>query len=203
MIYAEPEDCRGRSFHGLLAYLLHDAGHAASGERVLFATPVNLASTDMRTAADELADHARRALVGRRRGQRPDRLAFHFVLSWHPDDGPEPGHMIETARSALSALGLAEHLAVIVGHVDTGKPHVHVVANVLHPVTGRAAKLGWRYRTMSRWAAAYEREQGVVRCARRHKTKVANESRCRLTRAAWEGQAARKRKADYPPAPRP
>lgn len=203
MIYAEPEDCRGRSFHGLLAYLLHDAGHAATGERVLFAMPVNLASTDMGMAADELADHARRALLGRRRGQRPDRLAFHFVLSWHPDDAPELRHMIETARSALCTLGLAEHLAVIVGHTDTQKPHVHVVANVLHPVTGRAAKLGWRYRTMSRWAATYEREQGVARCARQHNPMAANEKRRRLKRAVWEQQAARKQKAANPPAPRP
>lgn len=203
MIYAEPEDCRGRSFHGLLAYLLHDAEHAAGGERVLFAAPVNLASTSMDRAADELADLARRALIGRRQGQRPDRPVFHFVLSWHPDDTPETAHMIETARSALAALGLAEHLAVIIGHTDTGKPHIHVVTNVLHPVTGKAAKLGWRYRTMSRWAAAYEWEQGVVRCDRRQVMKAANESRRRLTRPEWEGRAANKRKASNQPAPRP
>src|SRR5690606_14363194 len=122
--------------------------------------------------------------------------------SWHPEDAPETGHMIETARSALAALGLAEHLAVIVGHTDTGKPHVHVVANVLHPVTGKAAKLGWRYRTMSRWAAAYEREMGVVRCDRRQVVKAANESRRRLTRPEWERRALDKRKADTLPAPR-
>lgn len=130
VIYAEPENCRGRSFHGLLTYLLHDAGNAATGERVLFTAPVNLVTTHMSSLADELSDPARRALLGRRRGQKPDRIAFHFVLSWHPDDAPETRHMIETARSALRALGLAEHLAVIVGHTDTKKPHVHAHQHV-------------------------------------------------------------------------
>lgn len=204
MIYTEPRQARRPSFQGVLAYLLHDAGRADSTERVLFAVPVNLASIDMTEAADELADLGSRIFGRRRQGQRPDKLAFHFIISWHPGDAPSPQHMIETARSALAALGLAEHLAVIVGHQDTEKPHAHVVANVLHPVTGKAAKLGWRYRTMSRWAASYEQQQGVIRCPKRRIPKAANENRRRLTRTEWEArQASTKQKADNLPAPRP
>jgi len=201
LIYTEPQQARRESFHGVLDYLLHYAG---SRERVLFAVPVNLACMDISQAANELTDIGPRMLGHRRQGQRPDKLAFHFIISWHPGDTPTGQHMIETARSALAALGLAEHLAVAVGHLDTEKPHVHVVANVLHPETGRAAKLGWRYRTMSRWAATYEQQQGVIRCPKRRVPKVANENRRRLTRTEWESrQANTKQKADNLPAPRP
>ena len=186
MIYAEPERARGRSFHGLLAYILHDLQHATTSERVMVTAMFNLLAETFDIAADEMRNMVRRTLAARRTGQRPDRLAFHFILSWHEDDHPTAAHMIETARSALAALGLGEHQAVIAGHDDTDKPHVHVAVNIIHPETGKAAKLGWRHRTMSRWAAAYEREQGVIRCPKRFIPKAANESRKRLTEAEWE-----------------
>lgn len=205
MIYTEPDAARGRSFHGLLAYMLHDAGHADTCLRVMFAQPVNQAAKTVWLAADEMQAVVRRAIAARRTGQRPDRLAFHFILSWHSDDRPTVEHMKATACDALAALGLGEHQAVIVGHDDTDELHVHVAVNVIHPETGKAAKLGWRYRTMSRWAARYEREQGVIRCVRRFIPKAANESRKRLTRVAWEErQRALKQKASLiSPAPRP
>ena len=165
----------------------------------------NLLTKTLGLAADEVRDTIRRALAERRTGQRPDRLAFHFILSWHQDDHPTASHMIETARSALAALGLGEHQAVLAGHNDTDKPHVHVAVNIIHPETGKAAKLGWRHRTMSRWAAAYEREQGVVRCPKRFVPKAVNESRKRLSEAEWEHRkfSRGKQKASKPPAPRP
>lgn len=203
MIYAEPERARGRSFHGLLAYILHDAGHAGTSGRVLFALPVNLV-LGVPQAADEMRDTAARALRSRKRGQRPDRLAFHFVLSWHPEDRPTPEHMQETALEALAMLGLAAHQAVIAGHDDTEKLHVHVAVNVIDPATGKAAKLQWRYRTMSRWAKAYEERQGMIRCPRRLVPKAADENRERRPRAGMNTAEPRtKQKADTRPALRP
>ena len=205
MIYAEPDDARGRSFHGLLAYILHDLQHASTSERVMVTAMFNLLAGTLDLAADEVRDMMRRALAERRTGQRPDRLAFHFILSWHPEDHPTAAHMIETARSALAALGLGEHQAVIAGHDDTDKPHVHVAVNIIHPETGKAAKLGWRHRTMSRWAAAYERQQGVIRCPKRYVPKAANESRKRLSKTEWGKRkfSRDKQKASNSPAPRP
>ena len=205
MIYAEPDRARGRSFHGLLAYILHDLQHAITSERVMVTAMLNLLTNTLDLAADEVRDTIRRALAERRTGQRPDRLAFHFILSWHQDDHPTAAHMIETARSAVAALHLGEHQAVIAGHDDTDKPHVHVAVNVIHPETGKAAKLGWRHRIMSRWAAAYERKQGVIRCPKRFIPKAANENRKRLSEAEWEHRklSRDKQKASKPPAPRP
>ena len=205
MIYAEPERARGRSFHGLLAYILHDLQHATTTERVMVTAMIKLLAGTFDAAADEMRDVGQRSLAARRTGQRPDRFAFHFILSWHQDDHPTAAHMIETTRSALAALGLGEHQAVIAGHDDTDEPHVHVAVNIIHPETGIAAPLGWRHRTMSRWAAAYEREQGVIRCPKRFIPKAANESRKRLTEAEWERRehSRGKQKASKPPAPRP
>lgn len=167
MIYAEPENARGRSSHGLLAYVLHDHGSSDTAARVSLLRTVNLLSPTIEAATDEMRATAVMALMGRRRGQRPDRMAFHFILSWHPEDRPTPEHMAETALDALVALGLAEHQAIIVGHGDTNAPHVHVIANAIHPDTGKAAKLGWRYRTMSRWAGGYEESNNCIRCPQR------------------------------------
>ena len=205
MIYAEPDRARGRSFHGLLAYILHDLQHATTSERVMVTAMFNLLAESFEFAADEVRNTMRRTLGERRTGQRPDRLAFHFILSWHSEDHPTAARMIETARSALAALGLGAHQAVVAGHADTDNPHVHVAVNIIHPETGKAAKLGWRHRTMSRWAAAYERQQGVIRCPKRFIPKAASESRKRLTEAEWERRklSRGKQKASKPPAPRP
>lgn len=180
MIYREPEDFRGRSFRGLLDYVLHDRDHATTAERVTFVTMLDLIAQSPDAAAREMRDLALRSLTARRAGKRPDRMAMHFVLSWHPDDQPTPQHMKETAVGALAALGLTGHQAVIVGHSDTGNPHVHVVVNVIDPETGRAAKLGWRQRVMSRWARQYERSYSGIRCATRltSHVDVPTERRC-------------------------
>ena len=182
MIYAEPEAARRRTFPALLAYALRQS-HAAGS--LLFMDTPNLMPGGAHVLA-EVAAATARALALAHRGRKPDGQAFHFILSWHRDDRPTEAHMIETARSALAALGLAEHQAVIAGHDDTEQRHAHVVANVLHPLTGKAAPLGWRWRTMSRWAAAYEQAQGVIRCHRRGVPKAANESRKRVGRKEWE-----------------
>ena len=43
----------------------------------------------------------------------------------------------------LSDLGLGEHQAVIVAHIDTDDPHVHAMVNRVHPETGVAWKGSW------------------------------------------------------------
>lgn len=181
MIYAEPEGARRNSAQAIVAYMLRQD----TNERALFATTANL-MLGIAEAADEIDRTIARALALSRRGRRADRPVLHFVLSWHPGDRPRPAHMIETAMSALAALGLAEHQAVIVGHADTKAMHVHVAVSVIHPDTGKAAKLGWRWRTMSRWAAAYEATQGVIRCGKRGVAKGKNESRKRIPKPIWQ-----------------
>lgn len=200
MIYVEPERCRRQDFHSLVAYILRQDGGPGGAAFVLFARTAHIV-TELQDAADEMQATADYALVRSRRGQRASRPAFHFILSWHPADRPEPEHMQQTAKSALATLGLAGHQAVIVGHNDQGHRHIHVAVNVIHPETGKAAKLGYRLRTMSRWAKDYELRVGVIRCAGRFVAEDRKPRQKRLRRSEWA--ARKKQKPDTWPGLRP
>ena len=56
---------------------------------------------------------------------------------------------------------------MLVAHRDGTTPHVHVVANRVSIEDGRAAPLSQSRLELSRWAEAYERTQGRIRCPRR------------------------------------
>jgi len=104
----------------------------------------------------------------RRGGRRCMKPVSHDILSWDEDEAPDFDEMIRTARSFLAAIGLAEHQAVMVGHDHNGKRHVHIVANAVHPATGRVADRTNDHYKAQAWALAYEQAQGRVRC--RHRT---------------------------------
>lgn len=99
----------------------------------------------------------------------------------------------------MRAMGLSEHQAVWVTHTDTGRPHVHVVANLVHPVTGKVARLGLIKKRMSAFCAAYEQALGDVRCRARLTPRAANEQRARASKY----QMPEKQRASLVPAPRP
>ena len=63
--------------------------------------------------------------------------AYHLMISWHPKDQVTNEQMAEVAQALVKALGLAEHHAVVVRHGDTEHPHLHMVANRVHPRHGR------------------------------------------------------------------
>jgi hypothetical protein len=77
--------------------------------------------------------------------------------------------MKATAIDALKALGLQEHQALLVSHNDEPHPHVHLLVNTVNPLTGKTAGLQYSKETLSRWAEAYEREHGMIRCEQRVK----------------------------------
>ena len=75
--------------------------------------------------------------------------------------------MIEAGRETLSALGLDQHEVLMVAHNDEPHPHLHLIVNRVHPETGKAAGLSNDHLVLSRWAEAYEKEQGKIRCEER------------------------------------
>jgi hypothetical protein len=103
------------------------------------------------------------------RGRKNDKPVLHYTLAWHADDKPTPEQMKSAALESLKVLGLEEHEALIVAHDDKKHPHVHIVANTIHPYTGRTAALKFSKERLSEWAEAYERELGVIRCEERVK----------------------------------
>ena len=103
----------------------------------------------------------------RRGGRRCTHPVTHDVLSWDEDERPDIAEMMGSAKSFLAAIGLADHQAVIVGHDHNGKRHVHIVANAIHPITGRVADRTNDQKKAQAWALAYEQAQGRVRCKHR------------------------------------
>ena len=91
----------------------------------------------------------------------------HLSLSWHPGETPAREEMEEAARSALEALGMGNAKAIFVAHNDEDYFHVHIIASKINPATGRAYDLAGSWRTLSKWAQAYELEHGGIVSTRR------------------------------------
>ncbi|WP_226562507.1 relaxase/mobilization nuclease domain-containing protein [Salipiger thiooxidans] len=161
----------GSSFAGAGLYYLHDR-NADTDERVAFTHTENLLTDNPETAMKVMAwtalhqSELKAAAGVKATGRKLEKPVHTFMLSWAPGEDPDHEHMIETARSAVSALGLADHEAVFVGHDDTDHAHVHIIVNRVHPDHGKAAKLSKTRLTLSKWAEAYEKEHGI-HCHRR------------------------------------
>ncbi len=65
---------------------------------------------------------------------------YRLSLFWAPEDSPSPAQVDATARRFLRDLGLQEHQAVVVRHHNPTRVIVHIVANRVHPDTGKAWK---------------------------------------------------------------
>jgi hypothetical protein len=156
---------RGTSFKGACGYILHDA-RKTSRDRVLWSETRNLISLaddawfEMFATTRDQAELKRQA--GRdARGRKNHKPVIHLTLSWAIGEKPTQQHMLETAGSALSAIGLSDHQAVIAAHGDKDHLHVHMVVNSIHPATGLTAELKYTKERLSRWAEGYEREHGL------------------------------------------
>lgn len=164
---------RGRSFKGSCTYVLHDP-NAKSRDRVAWIAGQNLHS-DPDSAWFEMYETWKnqgqlKANAGlSARGRKNDKPVLHYTLAWHIDDKPTPEQMQAAAFASLKVLGLEEHEALIVAHDDKKHPHVHIVANTVHPYTGRTAALKYSKERLSEWAENYERVHGQIRCEERVK----------------------------------
>lgn len=169
---------RGTSFKGAGLYYLHDKG-ALSADRVAFTHTENLATDDPDLALRMMAHTAMRqneikaAHGARRTGRKLTYPVYTYSLSWAPDEEPTQEQMIEAARETLNTLGLDGHEVLMVAHNDEPHPHIHLIVNRVHPETGKAATLSNDHLTLSRWAEAYEKEQGKIRCEERVKNNEA------------------------------
>lgn len=90
----------------------------------------NLASDDWLGAATEMK------LVSElnRLVQKP---YYHMTASWHAHEQPTIAQVMEAADYLIKAMGLEEHQAIIAIHGDKEQKHFHVMANTVHPLTGK------------------------------------------------------------------
>ena len=191
---------RGASFAGVLSYVLRDAGPESWRGTFGLMLPIEGAAAEMEHT------HKTKHLDANRSGPKAKRPVLHAVLGWLPSDLEwlTREHLIETVQNALVAMGLKDRQSVWVTHTDTGRPHVHIVANLVHPETGHVARLGLIKKRMSAFCAAYEQALGDVRCKKRLAPKAANENRSRRPRLrAGETERPDKQKASLLLAPRP
>jgi hypothetical protein len=162
----------GWSFKGAGLYYLHDKGHANTKDRVAFTHTENLPTRDPDRAIKYMAWTANNAQHLRlHNGGKPfsnvDYPVYSYSLAWLPGQDPTKDQMIEAAKDSLKMLGLGEHEALFVAHNDTEHPHIHVIANRVHPVTGITQGVFGDYKRFSRWAQAYELKWGKILCEQR------------------------------------
>lgn len=168
----------GKSFKGVMLYLMHDPEHATSSERVAWTHTLNLANDEVEAALQEMLTTAENAGllkadgIGGRKVEKPVK---HFSLNWHPSESPDREAMIAAVHSFLKHMGWEEHQAIAICHTDKPYRHVHVVLNAIHPETGLKLDDGFERRRAQAWALAYEQAHGKIFCEERLKPAAARE----------------------------
>jgi MobA/VirD2-like, nuclease domain len=158
---------RGHSFKGVMAYLMHDK-NAASDERVVWSETGNMHTNDLEKAAkvmawtDQNADVLKRDFGGSGVGRKSEAGAvYHYSLSWAQSEQPDQQHQRFQALETLERLGLNKHQFVMVAHNDTDHAHIHVVANLTDPETGKRHVPSFDKRELQSYALEYERQHGL------------------------------------------
>lgn len=76
---------------------------------------------------------------------------YHLIIAWDPADHVGHDSMEIVAKRLLKTLNLEEHQAVVVAHSDCDHPHIHIVANRVHPQHGREGKDGRKIHVWRGW----------------------------------------------------
>ena len=146
---------QGKSFRGLIAYLMKGKKKEPTPERVAWTATHNLLVEDPKKAATLMRLTAQKS-------KRVKTPVYHYVISWRHDENPTDDFMREVADVTSRDLGLEEHQLLFVAHKDTDHHHVHIVANRVHPETGLAWKNSHDFRriecSLRRQAEAYGME---------------------------------------------
>lgn len=163
------KDGRGRSFKRLFQYVLHDKQKASTSRRVEWREFINCGSSGNITRAWfemmltwENRFHLKRAAGVPLTGRDNERPVLHLTLSWHPTEHPTRSEMMQAAIESLAWLDLSEHQAIVVAHNDEPHPHVHIVVNTVHPVSGMTVNLYQSKKSLSAWAANWEERHGGI-----------------------------------------
>lgn len=162
----------GASFQGAGLYYLHDKD-ALTSERVAFTHTLNVHTDSPDRALKVMAWTAMHQAELKRSagvvatGRKLEKPVYTYSLAWAQDQAPSREEMIAAAQDSLKAIGMEDRQAVLVAHSDTQHPHIHVILNRVHPENGKAASTSKDHLKLSKWAEAYEREHGGIRCHQR------------------------------------
>jgi hypothetical protein len=192
---------QGKSFVGLVNYLMEGSKGAENPDRVAWTATRNLGTGRPKTAARVMAMTAldqRRIMqdAGTAVRKKSTNHVLHYVLSWEEGSNPSREEMLEALDGSLAVLGETagqkggrkgkkgrvakrdqfanEHQVLAVRHQDSTKPHLHVVVNRVHPEHGVLLPDSNDFLKLSRWAEKFEREHGGLVVDARA---IANEAR--------------------------
>jgi len=161
----------GEAHGGIQAYML-GAGHAdvdLSRGRVGFAETRNLETDDPSEGFSSMQatyERFKEAKKGKR-GRPLQVPVYSYSLSWVIDERPSRANMLEAAEETLALLGMRDHQAIFVSHIDKPYDHIHVIVNRIKPdFSGVANNVGDQIK-LSRWAEDYERRHGKIHCEQR------------------------------------
>ncbi len=161
----------GEANGGIRSYML--GGSAAdldlSNGRVGFSETRNLATDDPGEGfAVMQASFVRyQEMKKGARGRPLKDPVYSYSLSWAIDERPDQAAMIEAAEKTLELLGMSDHEAIFVSHIDKLYDHIHVIVNRIKPdFTGVVSKSMDRFK-LSAWAEDYERRHGKIHCEQR------------------------------------
>ena len=169
---------RGHSFKGITAYL-----HGQNKEaRATWSEVLNVGTQNPYMAARFMAATAMDA-----HRKQPKGPVWHWQMSWDDQQHPPAEHQAEAAKALLKSLGLDNAQAMLVGHNDNGRTHVHLVVNLINPDTGRIwhdhrfpdnAQRNCTYQSHTKaqaFALEYCREHGITSSPNREKNAATRE----------------------------
>lgn len=162
---------RGRSFKGLSKYLRHDTAEhdgqtRSTTERVGWSETFSMNDRKPETAWRYMASTAMSADALKdaagldKKGAKNRKPVYHYVLTWPEADEPSDQLQKKAVGESLAALGLEDHQAVAVQHLD-GAPHVHVMVNLINPENGTTPKLSYTQKKLRKWANEFEQREGL------------------------------------------
>ena len=162
---------RGRSFKSLSQYLRHDTGEhegqtRSTTERVGWSETFQMNDTKPDRAWRYMAstamsaDALKEAAGESKKGAKNRKPVYHYVLTWPESDQPSDRLQKKAVGESLAALGLDEHQALAVQHLD-GSPHVHVMVNLINPENGTTPKLSYTKKKLRSWANEFEQREGL------------------------------------------
>ena len=130
---------QGKSFRGVVDYLLYGKKNEPAPERVAWTETRNL-------LVDQPAKAATLMRLTAQKSKRVKKPVYHYVISWRHDEQPADDLIRQVADTTCQDLGLEEYQRLYVAHRDTEHHHVHIVVNRVHPEKGTAWKNSHDYR---------------------------------------------------------
>ena len=137
----------GSSFGDLAAYL------GGGEERVGWVETRNVFADDVPGAVAEMREQA--AL-----SSKCEKPVYHVTIAFDPSDNPTEAEIRGAVDRTLRDVGLEDHQALVVRHVDRDHAHVHVMVNRVGP-DGRAWSTSQDRRKLRASVERQERELGV------------------------------------------